>query len=161
MGLDMYLKAHSHFFIWSESKGPEKEQCAAILENAGLSAIVNKSHLGCDVSVTVAYWRKANAIHGWFVDHVQDGKDECKETYVTREQLQTLHDLAVETLKRYDAEDRYGAAELLKPREGFFFGSTEVDDYFRANLVDTIRQLAPLLDEDLHRRFTFTYRSSW
>ena len=26
----------------------------------------------------VGYWRKANAIHKWFVDNVQDGNDDCK-----------------------------------------------------------------------------------
>ena len=25
----------------------------------------------------VGYWRKANAIHGWFVRNVQNGKDDC------------------------------------------------------------------------------------
>jgi hypothetical protein len=24
----------------------------------------------------VGYWRKANAIHRWFVEHVQDGNDD-------------------------------------------------------------------------------------
>ena len=38
----------------------------------------------------VAYWRKANAIHRWFVNNVQDGIDECQETIVTRNQLFTL-----------------------------------------------------------------------
>ena len=28
--------------------------------------------------VCVAYWRKANAIHSWFVENCQDGVDECQ-----------------------------------------------------------------------------------
>ena len=36
------------------------------------------------------YWRKANAIHGWFVRNCQDGVDECEPADVTREQLEQL-----------------------------------------------------------------------
>ena len=32
--------------------------------------------------VEVAYWRKANAIHGWFVYNIQDGVDDQNEYYV-------------------------------------------------------------------------------
>ena len=35
----------------------------------------------------VGYWRKANQIHKWFVDNVQDGVDDCGEYKVTKEQL--------------------------------------------------------------------------
>jgi hypothetical protein len=42
------------------------------------------------VDVCVGYWRKANQIHGWFVDHVQGGEDRCQSTPVTRAQLEEL-----------------------------------------------------------------------
>ena len=28
------------------------------------------------------YWRKANAIHRWFVENVQKGEDDCRDYYV-------------------------------------------------------------------------------
>lgn len=31
-----------------------------------------------EITEEVGYWRKANAIHGWFVDNVQKGNDDCK-----------------------------------------------------------------------------------
>ena len=41
----------------------------------------------------VGYWRKANAIHKWFVDNVQDGIDDCDyHNEVTKEILEDLLD---------------------------------------------------------------------
>lgn len=36
------------------------------------------------------YWRKANAIHKWFVENVQDNIDDCNEYDVSRAQLESL-----------------------------------------------------------------------
>ena len=36
------------------------------------------------------YWRKANHIHQWFVENIQDGNDDCREYYVPRERLKEL-----------------------------------------------------------------------
>src|SRR5690606_22029435 len=40
------------------------------------------------ISQEVMYWRKANAIHKWFVENVQQGVDNCVEYFVSREDLQ-------------------------------------------------------------------------
>ena len=40
----------------------------------------------------MGYWRKANAVHNWFVDNVQDGNDGCKHYWVSKEDLQKLLD---------------------------------------------------------------------
>ena len=40
----------------------------------------------------VMYWRKANAIHKWFVDNVQGGEDDCREYPVSNDQLIELRD---------------------------------------------------------------------
>lgn len=42
-----------------------------------------------DVS-EVAYWRKANAIHKWFVDNVQDGDDNCGTYLLTKKNIEEL-----------------------------------------------------------------------
>lgn len=38
----------------------------------------------------LVYWRKANMIHNWFVENVQNGKDDCNEYPVTRDQIVAL-----------------------------------------------------------------------
>ena len=41
----------------------------------------------------VAYWRKANSVHKWFVDHVQNGEDDCDfHNEVTKKDLEELRE---------------------------------------------------------------------
>ena len=54
------------------------------------------------ITEQIAYWRKANMIHKWFVDNVQDGEDDCREYYVSREQLALLVETCKEVLKSLD-----------------------------------------------------------
>lgn len=137
---------------------------------------------------TVAYWRKANAIHRWFVEHVQDGNDDCRRAYVTRDQLAELIAAcravldSVETVEgrvaegsthypdgRVEHHSRAGAvvaqrgiaAATLPTQGGFFFGKTDYDEDYLADLRDTLRQVEPLLSEEFHRKFEVYYHSSW
>lgn len=55
----------------------------------------------------IAYWRKANAVHAWLVNTVQDGVDECQLSHpVTREQLVELRDRAKLVLAAQPNADR-------------------------------------------------------
>lgn len=45
---------------------------------------------GVTETVEVAYWRKANMIHRWFVNNVCDGEDDCREYYVNLEDIKNL-----------------------------------------------------------------------
>jgi len=103
----------------------------------------------------VAYWRKANQIHKWFVDHVQDGNDNCEEYRVTRDQLQLLLDNC--KLVLINKEE---AKTLLPRQEGFFFGSYEYDEFYWYDIQDTIEQLEKILNE-YPEEWDFQYQSSW
>ena len=107
------------------------------------------------LEVQVAYWRKANQIHAWFVKHVQGGVDNCEEYRVTRDQLQLLVDNCKLVLMH-----REEAVNLLPVQEGFFFGSYEYDEYYFGDLQDTIDQLERILNE-YPEDWEFKYQSSW
>lgn len=107
------------------------------------------------LEVQVAYWRKSNQIHKWFVDHVQNGVDDCKEYRVTREQLQLLVDNCKLVLMQKEE-----APNLLPPQEGFFFGSYGYDEFYWQDIQDTIDQLEKVLNE-YPEDWNFTYQSSW
>ena len=103
------------------------------------------------------YWRKANAIHGWFVDNCQNGIDECQMSIVTRAQLIELKELCEKVVINK-------TPELLEPREGFFFGSKTADDYYYSDLAETVR----VLEEELQTKepedywgVDYYYQSSW
>ena len=46
----------------------------------------------------IAYWRKANAIHGWFIRNCADGVDECQPIAVSRNDLTALRQDVLEAL---------------------------------------------------------------
>lgn len=103
----------------------------------------------------VMYWRKANAIHKWFVDTVQGGVDECEPHAVTAGEL-----LELKTACSLVLENRDLADELLPTENGFFFGSSEYSEWYFENLARTVNQLDDLLAEASEDE-VFVYQSSW
>ena len=89
-----------------EFRGEEEvERYRAIVDLVGLSEFADPDSPGATVSVTVAYWRKANQIHSWFVQNVQGGEDECQPHHVSREQLRDLRDLCAKQWYWQDLEN--------------------------------------------------------
>ena len=165
MGLDMYLSARKHInkINWqkldhdSDAKYSEatEPQWTNVVEAAGVDTLVDKESIyGVDVSVNVAYWRKANQIHKWFVDNVQHGEDNCGEYYVSHEKLKELINTCTLAITNKDPN-------LLPPQEGFFFGGTDIDGYYWGDLMNTLEQLRPLVDRPDFDRLSFYYQSSW
>jgi CRISPR/Cas system-associated endoribonuclease Cas2 len=109
--------------------------------------------------VCVAYWRKANSIHNWFVEKVQAGIDECQLSEVSRDQLKQLLASVQEAIAAYQRMDKDQIREVLPPKDGFFFGDVDINEYYLDDLQETIRQIEPLLEapEDV----VFYYQSSW
>ena len=113
-----------------------------------------ESIYGLDVSVNVAYWRKANQIHNWFVTNVQRDEDDCGEYYVSREKLsQLLRDCTLAITNK--------DPNILPPVDGFFFGGTDIDEWYWKDLMNTINQIQPLLDRKDTDSLSFYYQSSW
>lgn len=109
------------------------------------------------LSYEVAYWRKVNAIHNWFVNNVQSGEDDCGLYTVSVEKLQELKNLCDIVRKNPDR-----AEELLPTTSGFFFGSTEYDEYYFNQLEYTSERLDAIIS--LLQQFpslTANYYSSW
>ena len=111
-----------------------------------------------EVVKEVAYWRKANAVHKWFVENVQDGEDQNgEETPVTRSQLRDLLSICQTVIN-----DKTLAKKLLPTQCGFFFGSTNYDDCYFKKIQYTVDFLEEIEeDEELHENWTLYYRSSW
>jgi len=91
MGLDMYLRKKIN--IGNQYRDPAKQVKVIVPEDQdGVffpTPAINQEKLN-QIEELVGYWRKANAIHKWFVDNVQEGEDDCKEYYVSFEKLQGL-----------------------------------------------------------------------
>lgn len=153
MGLDMYLKARRYVEKYADYR--TKALAPAYTSLATLyPELDNDDIYGFEVSRVVAYWRKANQVHNWFVEECQRGVDDCRETYVSRGKLQELLNLCRRVALERDAE-------LLPPRAGFFFGGTGVDEWYWEDIEETIQQLSQVLDDPRLEGYEFFYQSSW
>ena len=123
----------------------------------------------------IAYWRKANAIHAWFERKLTGDEEleNCRDYHVTKEDLIELRDTCEKVLKlckvssgKVKNGSRYNSAtgewdpiyedgevinnpevaeELLPSQSGFFFGSTNYDQYYLEDLKNTIDQIDEVL----------------
>jgi len=178
MGLDMYLHRKTYVGEYDENK--EVDISRETLEKQGVS--FNKIEYIEEQSM---YWRKANAIHNWFVKNVQDGEDDCREYYVSNEQLRELLETINKVLDASEmvdgdvcnsrtcidgkwisnmesgkvVKDTSVARKLLPTTEGFFFGGVEYDEYY----IETLETTRDCLSEVLSRpdNSFYYYHSSW
>lgn len=166
MGLDMYLKRktfvganyeHRNITVEAEVDGEIIKLDFKKLKN--LSNGDNLVNVDFDkiqyFEEEFGYWRKANAIHKWFVSNVQEGVDDCGDYYVTRDKLKELLSVCQSIIA-----DKDKARELLPTTNGFFFGPTDYDEHYIRDIKDTISILKKALkDENVFS--SFYYHSSW
>jgi hypothetical protein len=183
MGLDMYLTKKYYVKNWNHMD--KKDIHKITILKGGKPSVIPADKVS-NIECEMMYWRKANAIHKWFVDNVQDGKDDCGEYYVTRNQLANLLNICKTVLvkseiakgKVYDGEtwnaeghtvnyidgkvitNAHVAQEFLPTTSGFFFGSTDYDEWYLRDIEYTVKELTEILasPED---NGSFYYSSSW
>jgi len=92
----------------------------------------------------IAYFRKFNALHAW-VERLVGHESNCEVVRIAGEDLAAL---------KSDVNDALaGEVGAFPTRSGFFFGSTDYDDWYRADLVK--------LDKVLDGRTEVYYNSWW
>ena len=156
----MYLHAKKYVNKVDWQKTQELDEGYAIIEK--FNDIVNAADMGhiatdiygVQVEVTCAYWRKANQIHKWFVDNVQNGEDDCGDYYVSHEKLKELRETCRQA---YFAKD----PSLLPPQSGFFFGGTDIDQWYWRDIENTMKQIDRVLALPDLSDLSFYYNSSW
>jgi hypothetical protein len=183
MGLDMYLSKKTYVKQWSHNK-PE-EQFEVSVKKGGITFPDIKAERISYVTEEVAYWRKANQIHGWFVNNCEEVVADVKYC-VTRENLEELLETckkvvemlnsSTKTTKKvvsgwssgeqtytdievYDTED---ILEILPPTQGFFFGSDNIDEWYKQDIEDTIKVLEDELSvPKIGYGADYEYYASW
>jgi hypothetical protein len=165
MGLDMYLSAKKHlskinYKVLQENNELDYNSPEAIypefndlMQLTQLTDVATDIY-GASVEVTCAYWRKANQIHSWFVREIQGGEDNCGEYYVSSDKLIELLAICKHSLENKDPA-------LLLPQGGFFFGSTDIDEWYWNDIKSTISQLERILALPEFDNLSFYYNSSW
>ena len=189
MGLDMYAVRRNYVSTW-ENQPPEERYEVQVARGGEPVREILPERISA-IEEEVMYWRKANHIHQWFVDNVQDGNDDCGRYCVSPEQLQALLETCeqvIEASKLVDGEVSAGTvydqdnpkgkeliqpgkviedpttAQRLLPRtDGFFFGNQQYDEDYLEDVESTRSWLVQTLAE-LQIGETPTcivYTSSW
>ncbi len=151
MGLDMYLEKRTDVRLWNFQK--EDEQFEVVVKKGGVTyPKINPKNVTTIVE-ELGYWRKANAIHRWFVENVQDNVDNCGEYFVPKSLLEKLLELCLAV--KLNPEQ---AESLLPAGSGFFFGGDEYDEWYFDKIEYTIDILKEALSDD---DASYYYSSSW
>jgi hypothetical protein len=152
MGLDMYL--YKKNYIWQGDWIKEEAKQEVIVKKGGEVDTKIKPERVKYVVEEVGYWRKANQIHKWFVDVVQEGNDNCGNYYVSRDTLEELLDICKQI-----RDDHSKADKLLPTQSGFFYGGTEYDEWYFTDIDNTIKIIEECLEDE--NADEFEYSSSW
>jgi hypothetical protein len=147
MGLDMYLEIRRDEYVshYTKSKTIKNQFAKFITENG--PNLKGPGMVSRKTLYEVGYWRKANQIHNWFMencaprDYDGDPVDDCRPIEVSVEQLEDLLKLCKRVLA-----DHSLASTLLPTKSGFFFGTTEYDEYYFKDLEDTIEIIEPVIE---------------
>jgi len=140
MGLDQYLTRKTYAFGKIKEVIPIEKHKS--IENINTSKITY-------IYEEICYWRKANAIHGWFT-RLKHWDEESQSITVSQNELQKLVQICSEVLA-----DNSKAKDLLPTHEGFFFGGLNYDDYYYNTLRQTIDELIDIKD------CPYIYEASW
>jgi hypothetical protein len=105
----------------------------------------------------IAYWRKANQIHGWFINNVKDGElyDNNEYLPVSEEELKLLLTTIKVTLRSSVLHHYSLAEERIPPMQGFFFG------YYWKELKDTEMTIERILKDTDFDNEEVVYYASW
>lgn len=169
MGLDMYLIKKVNDGLNVPRNGFRFEgfwrklpEGTLLLDNRGISENISDGELITRIMIgagqhtaskkgkgdfeEIFKWRKANAIHGWFVKNVQNGRENGKVFLIKKGQLNKLKQVCEAVLS-----DKSLASKLLPTFEGFLFGSYEYDENYFYHVKETFELLETLnLDEEYY-----------
>lgn len=186
MGLDMYLYKKTYVKNW-EHNGPDGQHKITVKIGNKVRKDIKPERITY-ITEEVAYWRKFNALHNWFVEKLANGEDDCQELYVSKEVLEELlatlekvskilnkanlvekkikgWDNKEHSVRVYDCEKEI--LELFPPAQGFFFGGYEIDEWYKEEVEEAIETIENLLSETSENIAKglyggdFYYQASW
>lgn len=185
MGLDMYLSKKSYVKNWLHMHPSELHEIT-VKKGGDIVKSIKPERISYIVE-EVGYWRKFNALHGWFVNNCQDGVDNCQESYVSMEKLKEILGILKQVKEVLDGSPKKTTSvvsgwkmnngittethqdievftdvdkvnELFPTSTGFFFGGTEIDEWYKQDVENTITIFEELLAEEPS---DYYYCSSW
>jgi len=185
----MYLYKKTYVKNW-EHTSKERRHKVTVKLNGVLRKDINPEKVAY-ITEDVAYWRKANMIHNWFIQNCAGGDGNKTTMEVSKSELESLLadvNKVLTSTKLIDGkiqngstggkdengnfiwipcmedgkllEDSKVAQEILPTSSGFFFGSTDYNEYYWQDLLDTKETLEEVLANTSNDQ-EFEYYASW
>ena len=184
MGLDMYLFKETYI---GAARNPHVKVSMTIQTTKSkrkkTKTIENMKIVS--VEEEVAYWRKANAIHGWFLRHVYNEEPHTNRIEVKPYQLVRLLEICKTVIEKAELKpgrifsgylwkngentptfmnglvcNNMSELKRLLPREdGPFFGPQSYDEYYVQEVKDTIDMLKSIDFNEPNTRYF--YMANW
>ena len=105
----------------------------------------------------VLYWRKANQIRNWIVNHTElEEDDNLRAVELSKDVLEDLKNDCELVLENHDK-----AEEIMPTCSGFFFGSTEYDEYYFDILKYTTEKIEIILNTTDFETEVIEYEDWW
>jgi hypothetical protein len=170
MGLDQYLYLEKYE---SECNWRKKEKCSYPKDLKDLGdKILARNFKSKTTRYQVGYWRKFNALQGWF-EREYDVDSVARGVYVSMETLEKLLSICKIILKDLEGkpiltdengEEYYDcpvALEFLPPTTGFFYGSQLIDEWYKKDLEYTVELFEDVLKIVKEKNYGIYYDASW
>ena len=186
MGLDMYLYARDY-----QSKANYKDKKKGIegfypdaLKRLG-NKIFKDNFMSKQTRYQIGYWRKFNALQGYFEKKVEHENELLHGIYVDWDTMEELIKIMIKVKKElkkcptkqvkvvvgwkngekiykdmtvYDCEL---AQELLPPETGFFYGSEYIDEYYVECLDYSLKLFRKALKLSKEHDYDIIYEANW
>ena len=156
MGLDMYLYVRKYECCIRWGNDYDEKKVNFYPEELNVFEIDKRNFMSKETQYQIGYWRKANAIHNWFVQNCADGVDNCQTIYVSIEKAKELRNLVNRVLEKHEL-----ASELLPTSDGFFFGSQEYDEWYFKDLEYTKELLDKVIILVDGSDYDIVYEAGW
>lgn len=183
MGLDMYLSKKTYVKRWSHQD--KKEQFTVTIKKGTKKFEGIKPERVSYITEEIAYWRKANQIHGWICNNGDEitedvrynlDSEKIQELVGVCKQVLELLNTSTKSIKQVVGGWRNGEdymvdvevydkaeeiIELLPPTQGFFFGSDTIDDWYKEQIEYTIKVLEEEINTNTDSYPEYEYYASW
>ena len=168
MGLDMYFSRRTYVSSFKSTRDADGNWGVRDVNNMELKFDdADLSHINLQnvryIEELFGEFRKFNALHAYVVDNFGGGKDECQIIYLDIDNLIQIHEMLSLVKESLSIGDKVIASQTLPPSEGFFFGSTEIDEWYEQDVNKAVEVFGKVIEEHsiVGHNASYSYQASW
>ena len=168
MGLDMYFSRRTYVSSFKNTRDSEGNWGVRDVNNMELKFDdADLSHINLQnvryIEEIFGEFRKFNALHSYVVDNFGGGEDKCQVIYLDIDNLIQIHEMLSLVQESLSIGDKVIAGQTLPPKEGFFFGSTEIDKWYEEDVKEAVEVFGKIIEEHsiVGHNASYSYQASW